>query len=146
MRLRTLAREYTLQLLYQIEIGGHSPEEAADDFFTNLCPELPFQVRKFSMFMVDGVRKNCPELDSLIAKYARNWDVTRMAVVDRNIMRLGIFEVLFVEDIPPKVSINEAVELAKKFGDVESAKFVNGILDGVYRNESASRKTLSSPE
>jgi len=145
MRLRTLAREYTLQLLYQYEIGGYTQEETADDFFTNHCPELPHQVRNFAVFMMAGVHDNCTEIDGLIAKYARNWDVTRMAVIDRNIMRLGIYELLFVQDIPPKVSINEAVELAKKFGDVESGKFVNGILDGVYRNESASRKTLVSP-
>jgi N utilization substance protein B len=145
MRLRSLAREYTLQLLYQIEIGGYSPEESADDFFANHCPELPKQVRQFVMFIANGVREHREELDGLIAKYARNWDVTRMAVVDRNIMRMGIYEILFVVDIPPKVSINEAVELAKKFGDVESAKFVNGILDGVFRNESAARKTLTSP-
>lgn len=145
MRLRSLAREYTVQLLYEIEISGSTKEDAADDFFTHFCPELPYEVRNFSMFMVSGVHANCAELDALIAKYARNWDVTRMAVVDRNIMRLGIFEILFVQDIPPKVSINEAVELAKKFGDVESAKFVNGILDGVFRNESGDRKTLVSP-
>ena len=80
--------------------------------------------------------KNCSYLNSVIKKYVKNWEIERMAIIDRNILRLASFELMFVDDIPPKVSINEAVELAKRFGDIDSPRFVNGILDKIYKSES----------
>ena len=79
-------------------------------------------------------------IDDVIARYADNWEIHRMATVDRNILRLATYELLFVDEIPPKVSINEAVDLAKKFGDVESSRFVNGILDKIIKTETALAK------
>lgn len=87
--------------------------------------------RTFAEGLIRGVLEHRVELDEKIVKYAKNWDLHRMAVVDRNVMRLGIFEMLFREDIPPVVSINEAVDIAKKFSTEDSGKFVNGILDKV---------------
>ncbi|MFT5170203.1 MAG: transcription antitermination factor NusB, partial [Candidatus Omnitrophota bacterium] len=81
------------------------------------------------------VEKNKKEIDDIIRKYAANWQLERMAVIDRNILRLGTFEIMFADEIPPKVTINEAVELAKKYGDSESGKFVNGILDKIHKEE-----------
>jgi len=85
--------------------------------------------------LLEGVRKNLAQLDGLIKKYVKNWEIDRMAVIDRNVLRLACFELTFLEDIPPKVSINEAIELAKRFGDLDSPRFVNGILDKIYKAE-----------
>ncbi|MFH1640944.1 MAG: transcription antitermination factor NusB, partial [Candidatus Omnitrophota bacterium] len=89
------------------------------------------EVKNFTFELVKGVAENLEKIDSAIASYAANWQLKRMAFVDRNILRMGCFELMFREDIPPKVAINEAVELAKKYSDREAAKFVNGILDKV---------------
>jgi len=87
--------------------------------------------RAFADELIAGVLAQRPALDERIKKYAKNWDLHRMAVVDRNLMRLAIYEMLHREDIPPIVSINEAVDIAKKFSTVDSGKFVNGILDQI---------------
>ena len=132
MRKRTLAREFALQVLYQLDITGDSPENALDNFWSNKKDEeVDESLKEFSSELVKGVAQNREEIDKRIVQFAANWQLKRMAVVDRNIMRLGCFELLYREDIPPKVSINEAVELAKKFSGLESGKFVNAILDKV---------------
>lgn len=132
MRKRTLARECALQVLYQLDITGDKPEVALDNFWSNRREkEIDAGLKEFSLSLVRGVMENLEEIDQGIVRYAANWQLKRMAVVDRNIMRLGCFELLFRDDIPPKVSINEAVELAKKFSGLESGKFVNAILDKV---------------
>ncbi|MFA4989670.1 MAG: transcription antitermination factor NusB [Candidatus Omnitrophota bacterium] len=132
MRKRTLAREYALQVLYQLDITSDAPKDALENFWSNRKDEeIDAVLKEFSSELVRGVAQNLEEIDKRIVKYAANWQLKRMAVVDRNIMRLGAFELLYREDIPPKVSINEAVELAKKFSGIESGKFVNAILDKV---------------
>jgi transcription antitermination factor NusB len=132
MRKRTVAREYALQVLYQLDITNDAPENALENFWSNHKEEeVDAALKEFSSELVQGVAENLEEIDKKIVKYAANWQLKRMAVVDRNIMRLGCFELLYREDIPPKVSINEAVELAKKFSGIESGKFVNAILDKV---------------
>ena len=132
MRKRTLARECALQVLYQLDITNDKPENALENFWSNRKDEeIDALLKEFSSELVKGVAENREEIDKKIVKYAANWQLKRMAVVDRNIMRLGCFELLYREDIPPKVSINEAVELAKKFSGIESGKFVNAILDKV---------------
>ncbi len=132
MRKRTLARECALQVLYQMDITGDKPENALDNFWSNRKEnEIDPGLKEFSASLVQGVAENLEEIDQGIVRYAENWQLKRMAVVDRNIMRLGCFELLFRDDIPPKVSINEAVELAKKFSGLESGKFVNAILDKI---------------
>ena len=79
--------------------------------------------------------KNLKYIDAVIKKYVKNREIDRMTVIDRNIIRIGCFELIFSEEIPPKASINEAIELAKRFGDVDSPRFVNGILDKIYKME-----------
>ena len=85
--------------------------------------------------LIGGVLKNLSDLDSLIKKYVKNWEIDRMAVIDRNILRMAVYEMLYQDDIPPNVSINEAIELAKKYGDIDSGKFVNGVLDKIKKTE-----------
>ena len=133
MRKRSKARELALKFLYQIDITKESFSQALEDFWQKHRARKP--VKEFTTQLIQGTLANLAQIDSLISKYAQNWQLKRMAVIDRNILRLGCFELLFLEDVPPKVSINEAVELAKKYGDVESSKFVNGILDKIHKAE-----------
>lgn len=121
-----------MQVLYQLDITSDTPENALENFWSNQKEEeIDADLKEFSSELVKGVAKNLEEIDKQIVQFAKNWQLKRMAVVDRNIMRLGCFELLYRDDIPPKVSINEAVELAKKFSGVESGKFVNAILDKI---------------
>lgn len=140
MRQRTEARECALKILYAIEIRKESPEECIRNFWDNQPPATDI-VRTFSDFLVEGVYKNKGEIDAVISKYAKNWQIQRMAAIDRNILRIATFELLFVDDIPPKVSINEAIEIAKKYGDKDSGKFVNGILDKISKTEKQNKVT-----
>lgn len=134
MRRRTKARECALQVLYQVDITRDNFEAALGDFYATKG-ELEDSVRDFIRILVNGAVKNLERIDSIIARYATNWQIKRMATVDRNILRLATYELIFMDDIPDKVSINEAVELAKKYGDKESSKFVNGVLDKISKEE-----------
>ncbi len=132
MRKRTLGREYALQVLYQIDITGEPAQSALDKFWSlGAGQEAEEGLKDFVCRLVNGVVQNSKEIDEKISRYAQNWQLGRMAVVDRNVMRLGCFELLYCDDVPFKVSINEAVDLAKKFSGDESGKFVNAILDKV---------------
>lgn len=132
MRKRTLAREFAMQILYQVDVTRDSSEAAINNFWSSCNLEnADEEVKVFSSRLVCGVIANLKEIDKKISEYAQNWQLERMAIVDRNIMRLGCFELIYCEDIPAKVSINEAVELAKKFSGIESGKFVNAILDKI---------------
>lgn len=131
MRNRSKSRECALQMLYQLDIRKANPSEIVDAFWDE--SETGQDVREFAQQLFIGTAKHLPDLDKLIASHADNWDMKRMAVIDRNILRLGTFELLHGEDAPPKVCINEAIELAKRFGDTESGKFINGILDAIHK-------------
>jgi len=132
MRKRTRSREFTLQILYQIDITKDAYENCLGNFWDSLSDEdIDEDIKSFANELVKGVITNLEHIDARITQHATNWNLKRMAVVDRNILRLGCFELLFREDIPPKVSINEAVELAKKYASIEASKFVNGILDKI---------------
>lgn len=134
MRKRTLARECALQILYQYDLTG-SEEELSFDIFWDDQP-ADEEVRQFAEKLVRGTLRRLKAIDEIIAKHAENWDLRRMAVVDRNILRLATYELLYLAgEIPPKVAINEAVSIAKKFSQEESGKFVNGILDKINHTE-----------
>jgi N utilization substance protein B len=134
MRKRTKAREYALTILYQSEMTRKEVERQAEQFWSEE-ESKDDDVMQFCQRLISGVEINKEAINEKIAKYATNWQMKRMAVIDRNILRLGVFELVFALDIPPKVTINEAVELAKKYGDLESSKFVNGILDKIHKTE-----------
>jgi len=131
MRKRTKARECALQILYQIDITSDKPASAMVSYWHD-NPQ-PQDITEFATRLVEGTLASQKDIDVLLAKYAENWTIPRMAVVDRNILRMATYELLHSPDVPPKVSINEAVDLAKKFGDAESGKFVNGILDRILK-------------
>lgn len=126
MSRRSRAREVALQVLFQDDLNpGASPARADDFLRARLKAE---ELIAFAQSLVAGVRRNRSELDALLARTADNWSLERMAATDRNVLRLGAYEILYA-DTPDRVAINEAVELAKRFGTAQSAHFVNGILD-----------------
>ena len=122
------ARERALQILFQYDIHG-KPGLWLDVFWTE-------NEATDAQRLVAGVLEQKKELDALIGTYATNWKVSRMPIVDRNILRAGVYELLWMDDVPAKVTVNEAIELAKSFGDDDASKFVNGILDQVLTKES----------
>jgi transcription antitermination factor NusB len=93
------------------------------------------EIITYANLLAQGVNGHIKDIDQKISDYATNWQIKRMAIIDRNVMRIGLYELKHTTDIPPKVAINEAVELAKKYGDLESSKFVNGILDKIHKKE-----------
>jgi len=129
---RHQSRERALQVLFQYDIHG-KPGVWLDEFWKQY--KVSDDVKAFAEQLVSGVLEHKNDLDVLIGKYATNWKVSRMQIVDRNILRLGAYELFWLDEVPAKVTVNEAIELAKDFGDDEAAKFVNGILDKVLATE-----------
>lgn len=137
MRKRTLAREFAIQILYQMDITHDNCDLSLAGFWAMRTGEqIEEEVKNFTTELVKGVVDNLKAIDLKIAEYAANWQLERMAVVDRNVLRMASYELIFRSDIPPKVSINEAVELAKRYSGQEAGKFVNGILDKIKQETS----------
>ncbi len=131
MKNRRLARELVLQLLYQKELASLEEEVSSDPEELLKGITLTGSAGSFCKELISGVVGHIDELDVIIEPYCEHWTIDRMSVVDRNILRLAVFEIRFLPDIPFKVSIDEAVELAKLFGSDDSGAFVNGILDHI---------------
>jgi N utilization substance protein B len=131
MGFRRKARELALQLLFQMEFNPERGEGLLQAFWRD--HEAVPQVKEFTELLVRGVLDHLPEIDKKIEERAEHWTPNRMATVDRNILRIAIFELCYMKDIPVRVSINEAIEVAKRFGNQESSAFINGILDRVLK-------------
>jgi N utilization substance protein B len=132
MGMRRDSRELVLQFLYQTDVSSRYTEprnQALKKFWE--IQEINKQAKAFAEELICGVLDHQEAVDTKIKAYSKNWDFHRIAIVDRNILRLAVYELLFRDDIPPVVSINEAIELAKKFSTDDSGRFVNGILDRV---------------
>ena len=129
MRKRTKARECALQLLYKYDLTREPPGDLASFWVEQ--DEQSQEIKDFTEELVRGTIKYLEPIDKKLSSFATNWELKRMATVDRNVLRMSSFELLYLEDIPAKVSINEAVDLAKKYSGEESGKFVNGILDRI---------------
>ncbi len=136
MRNRTQSREYALQMLYQADIRHIGYEQIQQEFWQE-SEQTDKEITAFANALFEGTFARQAEIDATIADYADNWNMKRMAVIDRNILRLGVFELLHQKDVPSKVCINEAIELAKRFGDADSSKFINGILDAIHKKTHA---------
>ena len=129
---RRKARELALQFLYQLEQNGATdPRPFEADFWAR--HPVDAEARAFADSLVHGAKQQQGEIDKRIAEFTEHWDIDRMAVVDRNILRLAVYELLFEPAVPGKVAINEAIEIAKKFGTAESSRFINGVLDRIHR-------------
>ncbi|MEE3055224.1 MAG: transcription antitermination factor NusB [Planctomycetota bacterium] len=139
-RNRTLAREIALQALFQQDLAGDDPQKISE-----LLAEATedSREREYARSLALGVLENRQDLDRRIVEVTNNWKLDRIAAVDRAILRLGLYELLEMDEVPPKVVINESVELAKKFSTAKSGSFVNGVLDRIYQDLSA--KPGSSP-
>jgi transcription antitermination factor NusB len=135
LRKRTQARECALQILYQYEMNPEPMTEILKKFWSQQDEAFPEDVRDFAEKLALGTVEHQAEIDKVVERYADNWELSRMAIIDRNIMRFATYELLYLADVPPKVTLNEAVNLAKKFSQEESGKFVNGILDKINHTE-----------
>ena len=129
---RREGREAAVQFLFCADINPELTPDDIDVFFTTIRPATK-GVREFAKVLATGVCKHRAEIDTTIEKHTDNYKLDRVSAVDRSILRLAIYEILFCEDIPSVVSINEAIEVAKRFGTEESGRFVNGILDNLHR-------------
>jgi len=137
---RSRARRLAMQILYQRDITG---ESVGVILGTKAYSVEDGEPDDFCRQLVTGVEAHLPEIDEMIGTVSENWSVSRMPLVDRNILRLATYEVLFVDDVPPSVAINEAVELAKVFGGEDSSKFVNGVLGKIAERHAA--ETVKEP-
>ena len=133
MNVRRKARETALQALYKIDISDGTGDDALE--LEELAPGT--ESRRYCETLVHGVKARLAELDAQIEKHAENWTVSRMSVVDRNILRIAAYELFYCSDVPYKVIIDEAVELAKTFGTDESGPFINGIVDRIRKEAGA---------
>lgn len=138
MRTRRQAREAVLQILYQFDILSEWTEERLEIYFQIIRPELEkeenprIQVNcEFIKRSVRGVINSLSDIDTALSLASTNWSVERMPVVDRNILRIAVYEMFYEKDIPAAVSIDEAIEIAKRYGTVDSSVFINGVLDKV---------------
>jgi transcription antitermination factor NusB len=131
---RRKARELATQILFHMEFNPGDPDEVCDLICDNFNSAK--SIRAFSRKLVCGVRENIEYLDKLIGESSENWRLERMPIMDRSILRLGAYEILFMKDIPPKVTIDEAVELGKKYSTEESGAFINGVLDYLFNKHS----------
>jgi N utilization substance protein B len=135
---RRLSREMSLKALFQIDLANANIEETLKYTFEN--GEFSGEVKEFALILVDGVMSNLSEIDKVINNYTKNWSLERITNIDRNILRMAIYEILCLKDIPKSVSINEAVELAKKYGTKSSFSFVNGVLGKIDKNDKILKK------
>lgn len=142
MATRRHAREWVIQFLFQRDFNVNDLEHALTDFWNTKRLDPP--TRQFTEDLIRGVLAYRPKIDDKLQHYAEHWDVKRMNAVDRNVMRLALYEMLYRPDIPPVVSINEAVDIAKMFSSLESGRFVNGILDRARKDlDRPSREAVS---
>lgn len=141
MSSRRRSREMAVQVLYQVDMAQSDIGEALRLFCKHF--KAPESIRDFAIELVNGAHEHREEIDTLIRRFSENWRLERMPTVDRNILRLAIFELLYRPDIPTKVSINEAVDIGKKYGSEDSGSFINGILDRIrlHLDETSRSKT-----
>ena len=137
MKKRTRARELTLQFLYQLDLRGDELHAEAGAWLRS--EERDSETLRFATRLVEGVWDNWDEIERTVQAVAQNWNIARMAVIDRNVLRLGTFELLHCPDIPPKVAVNEAIELGKRYSTANSGAFINGILDKIMNRKPASK-------
>ena len=140
MKKRRYGREIALKALYQQDTSGRPLDEILENTFAgeNVTPDI----KDFSKILSKGTLDHLTDIDTLLSRFATHWKINRMAVIDRNILRIALYELTYQTDTPAKVIINEAVEIAKKYGDEKSYQFINGILDSAAKDI---RKTSSIP-
>ena len=137
--IRRKAREYALKILYMMDIREENNSLLLENFEKDESVKNK-KIKDFAKEIIKGVIENRKEIDGMISKVSLNWDIKRMSYIDRNILRIATYEIMFREDIPSVVSINEAIEISKKYGDEDSPKFINGILHKIKEISENSKK------
>ena len=137
---RRKAREETLRILYRLEFNNRPLEETIDQYWENKRAHKV--TREYSTWLVSGIISHQKMIDTFIQQVSEHWRISRMALIDRNIIRIAVFELLYEENIAPAIIINEAIEIAKMYSGNEAATFVNGILDAVRKNLNKIKKSL----
>jgi N utilization substance protein B len=132
MASRRKSREYAMQMLFQWEMGGNTPEQVGATFFFER--KANSEVENFARELFRGAVDDIDQVDNLVRKHAQNWRLERMAAVDRSILRMAVYELLHCPATPPSVVIDEALEIARRFSGDDSVQFVNGILDSVLKS------------
>ena len=132
MGYRRKSRELAMQALFYMDMSQNVSMEMLNLYCQHFPPSQKAQ--PFFLALVEGVINTRPEIDAIIERFSNNWKIGRMSCVDRNVMRIAVYELLYCEEIPPKVSINEAIDVGKKYGTEESGSFINGILDSIRRS------------
>ena len=141
-----------MQLLYQIEVSQTPPEDAIPlyyDLFSHeedLEFDIPMASRPFAEELVYGVETHLPDIDKTLSRSSQHWRLERMTLIDKNILRIALYEMLYLKDIPPKVSINEAIEIGKSFGTEDSRAFINGILDHILSAMDQNDREANTPD
>lgn len=154
---RRKSREIALQMLYQMEMTGQPPHEVIDLYYEMTSgddddddddkkTDRPTSFHPFAEEIVNGVYAHRDGLDAMIVAASENWRIERMSIIDRNVLRIALYEMLYCIEIPPKVSINEAIDLGKTFGSPDSGSFINGILDHLLREVNRTRGAIPSQE
>lgn len=150
MGFRRKGREYALQLLFESDVvrGEGTALEAVTGRFAPFWAQRRAQpeVRSFAEILVRGVAGHEHEIDRMLTRHARHWSLDRMAAVDRNVLRLAVYELCYEGDVPPRVVLNEAIEIAKKYGSEDSGAFVNGVLNDIVQTETAVGDRRAAPE
>lgn len=146
MGVRRRGREYALQMLYAMDLTEYQPDQVFAGFYA--IQDLNRDAFYYARRLVDGVHGHLEEIDGVLAKYAEHWKIHRMAAVDRNLLRLGLYELMFVKEVPFPIVINEALEIVKEFSDQDGTQFLNGILDAArkeYRPEETGPRIRKKP-
>ncbi|MGB9741876.1 MAG: transcription antitermination factor NusB [bacterium] len=133
MTQRRLARESAVEVLYRLDLVGDEPESTIQEILMRRNPSE--EAETYLRRLVSTVENNRPEIDACLRRHLKRWRLERLTYIDRAILRLACAEILYFHDVPPKAAINEAVEIAKKFGDDQAGKFVNGVLDSVFKEK-----------
>lgn len=143
MGTRRKSRECALQMLFQLDIT-HDRRYLKERFWDENPVTEP--IKEYANELVSGTLEHLKEIDALLSKYAENWTLARMGRIDRNVLRLAVYEFLYREDIPARVTLNEAIVIAKKFAEESSGAFINGILDKILKEDPRARKKKDSPD
>lgn len=141
---RRKAREDTLRILFRLEFENKQIEKTLDQYWKS--KKASEEIKEYSTWLVNGVISDQAKIDNIIQRVSEHWRISRMALVDRNILRMAVFELLYEENIAPAIVINEAIEIAKKYSGEEAATFVNGILDAVRKDLKDIKKSLEEKE
>ncbi|MBE0461554.1 MAG: transcription antitermination factor NusB [Candidatus Aminicenantes bacterium] len=141
---RRKARESTLQILFQIEFDSSSLEKILDSYWETRAHSE--EVKSYSTWLIEGILSHKDEIDRIIQSVSEHWRVPRMAIIDRNILRMAVFELLYEENVVPAIVINEAIEIAKKYSGEQAGTFVNGILDAIRKQLPKIKSSLKENE